>query len=567
MNCLRSSLALTVSSVCLLLSTPVSADITIRSELSGVFPSSSLFDGGDIENDGDVGNLGIGIGRLVFFNGIPVEFDGDVLVDGNGVNTVLETTRQILVGQAANTFGRLEVTDGGGVVTGQDLLVGPTAFSSGVGEFRLTGGAFADLRGLDVAGGDDVNGVGVLDANVLVSNASMTVDSISLGAQGSLGQGRMTVNGASIIDVESEDLFGVVGVAQGSELLISDGATVTARGVSAGFTSSATFPSIPGLPAARIRVGEGGRLLVEDALNAGVFIGAGSEGELVVTGAGSVFGIEVGQPATPSANQGDMLIGVTSPIFGGAPDFSFEEFGVGRGSVLIDDFGVIDVDRDVYVGGSDSFLTNSAAAFVGQTAPNSTGNLIVSSNGRLNAQNVYIDEGGTLSGDGGLISGNVVLRGGTIAPGASPGTLTVGGDLGLFSGSVDFEIGGSTIGFFDQLIVEGGLTGPGGVTFNISFIDGFVPASDETFDILSVFGDSDLLSGVETEFFGLPDGLIGISGANDNGLFSLSFAQGDGGSSGGSGLAPIPLPAGAWLLITGILGMGALRRRSGRRTS
>jgi len=79
----------------------------------------------------------------------------------------------------------------------------------------------------------------------------------------------------------------------------------------------------------------------------------------------------------------------------------------------------------------------------------SAGTLAV--NGTLTAQDVLVQLGAWLKGSG-LINGNVI-NSGTVAPGNSPGTLTVNGDFTqTASGTLQIEVGDSAV---DQLIVTG----------------------------------------------------------------------------------------------------------------
>src|SRR5690606_27381211 len=75
--------------------------------------------------------------------------------------------------------------------------------------------------------------------------------------------------------------------------------------------------------------------------------------------------------------------------------------------------------------------------------------------------------------------------GGHVGPGASAGTLTVGGGVTFDSGSFfDVELGGLTPGAqYDKLMV-GGTASLGG-TLNVSLLPGFTPEIGNTFTVLS----------------------------------------------------------------------------------
>jgi hypothetical protein len=91
--------------------------------------------------------------------------------------------------------------------------------------------------------------------------------------------------------------------------------------------------------------------------------------------------------------------------------------------------------------------------------------------------------GGTLGGNG-TVSGAVTNPAGTVAPGASPGTLTVTGDYTQGAGgTLAEEITGTTPGTqFDRLLVGGAATLGGTLAINSA---SFTPAAIDTFKIIS----------------------------------------------------------------------------------
>lgn len=117
-------------------------------------------------------------------------------------------------------------------------------------------------------------------------------------------------------------------------------------------------------------------------------------------------------------------------------------------------------------------LSGSSAAFAGNTNVNAGALLINGTHGGA-ATTVTVNGGGTLGGSG-TIGGDVIMVGGRLSAGSSPGTLTIAGDLTQNAATIaDFELGtpnvinGSdpTTGN-DFVIVGGTLTLDG--TINIS---------------------------------------------------------------------------------------------------
>ncbi len=109
--------------------------------------------------------------------------------------------------------------------------------------------------------------------------------------------------------------------------------------------------------------------------------------------------------------------------------------------------------------------------------------------------------GGTLGGTG-TVQGAVSMTnaGGTIAPGTSPGQLTVDGSVTLdAAGTFDVELTGTTVGTqYDQLSVTGAsrTVTLNGVKLNLSFGSGpFTPATDNKFTIIDNVASTSTVSG------------------------------------------------------------------------
>ena len=162
-----------------------------------------------------------------------------------------------------------------------------------------------------------------------------------------------------------------------------------------------------------------------------------------------------------------------------------------------------------------------------------------------------VNSGGILGGIG-FIDGPVTSNsGGTLAPGASAGTLMLYDDLTLVSGSIlDIELGGLIQGTeYDFIDVVGDVSLSG--LLDVSLLDPLILGEYQQFDILSVGGE---LTGT---FAGLAEGdLVGNFGGMD--LF-ISYAAGTGNDVS---LSTVPEPATMSLLALG--GLAMLRRRSSR---
>ncbi|WJI39910.1 MULTISPECIES: autotransporter outer membrane beta-barrel domain-containing protein [Mesorhizobium] len=123
--------------------------------------------------------------------------------------------------------------------------------------------------------------------------------------------------------------------------------------------------------------------------------------------------------------------------------------------------------------GSGTTILTGANTYTGGTAVNA-GKLVVE--GSLGNTETTVNSGGTLGGSGSIGGAVIVADGGVLAPGSSPGTLTVG-SLSLSSGSIlDYELGQAGIvggGVNDLIEVTGALTLDG--SLNITDVGGFGP--------------------------------------------------------------------------------------------
>lgn len=291
----------------------------------------------------------------------------------------------------------------------------------------------------------------------------------------------------------------------------------------------------------------------------------GGRGEFNQSG-GTVFirdNLVVGEAGDSASGTGQYVIsGGTLSVGGDLQVADNSGGGVAAEGLFFQTGGSVDVGADIVIGESATILPNAYTIRGGSTTANQVqvgfggtapgqARLEVS-NGGLLTGDVFINGNGVLTGDDGTIDGAVTLNGGTLAPGSSPGTMNILGDLFLIDGRLQLEVGP---GLFDQLIVGGNLLL--GDDLLIDLIFDTAPA-ETGFDLTGLFdvaGDMTFGGG-----FSLADSLS-IAGleAGTSLLITLSDQQFTYTASA------VPVPAAAWLFGSGILGLVAVaRRRPGR---
>lgn len=195
-----------------------------------------------------------------------------------------------------------------------------------------------------------------------------------------------------------------------------------------------------------------------------------------------------------------------------------------------------------------SGVWSAESVFVGGGAVSASPSTInVDAGAKLTANELHVLAGGLVKGHGELDVGLVTVdANGILAPGTSPGRLHVTGDLRVApGGTVEIEIGGRLAGAqHDQLIVDGNLDVQGLLV--LAFIDGFVPAAGDEFDIVRTAGGTTGLFGA-LQVRGLAAGWEFDFAASESGLRLMSQ------SDGVPLPAPVPLPSAVMVFASGLV--------------
>ena len=165
----------------------------------------------------------------------------------------------------------------------------------------------------------------------------------------------------------------------------------------------------------------------------------------------------------------------------------------------------LDVGRDatavgtITVDGGSLLLSGSPSTL--NVGNQGTGNVTVKNSGTIEATDVNVRAGSTLSGNG-TIEADVHNLGGDVKPGvaSTPGNLSVIGDLEMSAGSIELDVDGALS--FDSVELSGAASfTDGAVIFNFS--NHSVPDVGETFSFLTAGGGISGFSNVNFSTVGL----------------------------------------------------------------
>ena len=247
----------------------------------------------------------------------------------------------------------------------------------------------------------------------------------------------------------------------------------------------------------------------------------------------SIVNLNTGTPSTLTLNPTVDKTSGNTPILGGGG------------------LGVIDVVKD----GALTHTLTSVNTYTGTTTINN-GTLLVGVGGSISGSTTTVNTGGTLGGSG--TTGPIVLAGGTLAPGLSPGILS-SGNATFSGGTAAFEITGVTVGTqYDQLAVGGtvAFTANTALTINLGVFD---PADNDAFTLISN-NDTDAitLGGFGFTYLGEPlsEGESFFVSAQE---FTISYAAGS--DLNDVVLTAVPEPGSALILLSGMGMLLGLQRR------
>lgn len=465
---------------------------------------STLTDGVELGGGNDTLNLTL--------NGVlSGALNGGENADGSADNDVLNLT---LAGastingmndfEAVNVTGIAALTMAGEIGDGQSInFLGNDAnhlilAASSTLRGSVDGGAGADLLEIETGGADQRTVVSAQIRNFenLVANGSGTLvleggnysfDSVAANGNLTLGAGVLFTAATGIIFGSGDNRFTLAsGAAVSGAVSAGDGTDTLALIQAAGFTRALSALDATGFE--RLESAGGGTLRIDrnarfDAvtLDGGTtIVTAGTTLTGNVTGGANseffeVFGNVVGNVDLGAGDDWlalSSLTGITGSVQGGE----------GRDTVLFDSDATyaapIQVAGDLFDGFERLGVRRGVVSLTGASEWSevnvSGGRLIGQAGSTLTADRVTVAQGATF-GSAGIVNADIDVAG-TLSPGASPGTMTVNGDVAMLAGS-NLLIELTPTAGTDLLDVNGTLTIASGAAMDITGALGNLPGS------------------------------------------------------------------------------------------
>jgi len=429
-------------------------------------------------------------------NGFDAEFSGAI----SGAGFLTKTGTGVLTLSGVNTHAGGIVIDAGALAVGDDAALGAGPLEIGAGTFRATG----DMS---------------TDNDIVVSAMTSTVDTREhdLTLTGSLsGSGRLSKTGTGVLTLSGTNSHdggarieeGVL--AAGADAALGAGAVDIGAGAFRALGSFSTDNAfVFSDDASAVDTGAHDLTLTGPLSGSGRLTKTGT-GVLTLTGANAHGGVRIEEGVLAAG--GDAALGAGAVEIGGGVFRATNSFITDNAFTVSGPSGVIDTQDGVLalaggLGGAGGLVKRGSGVLqlAGMNALSGDitimqGALAVTSGG-LSARDIIIMEGASLFGAGRIEAGVQVLSGGALSPGASPGVLTVAGDLALSDGAlfvveIDGATPGAGAGNHDQVVLQGAdsvFTAGGAVAPVLRGITGdatntFAPQLGERFTIVEAEG-------------------------------------------------------------------------------
>jgi autotransporter-associated beta strand protein len=402
----------------------------------------------------------------------------------------------------------------------------------------------------------EIAGAGVGGASGALVNTANRITTLN-------GQITLSGNATTYSDSTSNALTFGGGIVLGANAL-------TFNSVNSGSVQTVQTTAISGTNGSVVKTGSGIlNLNVASSYTGGTTLNAGTISVGNATALGSTSGQLTVNGGTLNLNNNSVTVGNLSGTGGiisggssgsrtltiGQGDFGGGNF---QGSITNGTGGTTALTKN----GTGSITLSGNNTYSGTTTV-SGGTLLVNntSGSGTGSGNVAVNTGGTLGGSG-IISGLVSINaGGFLAPGNSPGQLTVGGLTLNGTSTTTMELGGTTLGsLYDNVTITtaDSLTYGGNLTV-VDFGAYDMDAAPFTYDLFSFTGTT---SGNFSNVF-VNSVSLSNSGGNwtgTNGGVNYSFSQ----STGDLVISVVPEPATIAILASGVAVGGYLQSRRRR---
>jgi autotransporter-associated beta strand protein len=549
---------------------------TINATGGGTLALSSL-------NATDGGNIGTANGTTLTINARIASTTGafETFTANNGTGVIVVTGNNTFTGDVFINSNVLSVPSIGNSGTagplGQGSTINIANSTTTTGTLRYTGtgetnNRVLNLRGTTAAATVEMAGTGTLTFTSNVTATGAGIKTLNLiGSTGGIGEiagiipnnsatntTSITKNGTGTWKLSGANTFtGGVTVTQGNLIITNSSAlgtgtkTITLNNGTAGtpqlfldgsagdITLPNTFTyltSVNTTATSGAFVNVAGNNTIQGTIN--LTAGGGDTG-IVVNGGSLTIAANVSTVSTGLGTRNLRLRGVASGALSGV---------ITNGSSTV---GIIQEGTGTWaITGNSNTYTSATSITSGTLLAN---NISGSATG---GSTVTVSGTGTLGGSGFITGPVAVNAGGTIAPGNSPGILSIG-NATFGGGTFALELNGITPGTgYDQLNVTGTVSLTADSPISISL--GFTPSNNQTFIVLSNDGADPISTagGLFTNAgFPLSEGAIFTASGQQ---FSITYAGGD-----GNDVAVVAVPEpGAFGAILSCLGLIAgLRRR------
>ena len=402
----------------------------------------------------------------------------------NNITTLAEPLT--LAGMGVANDGALRNVSGTNTFAGPITLGGTSRINSDSGTLTLSNTITASHGDLTLGGAGNITAGGIIN---LLSTGRLTKD----GAGTATLTAANTFAGTTMVSAGALRAISGIGLPSASNLVLAGGVlegigtTTFTRNMGISGTNTVQWTASGGFSAS------GGKMTVAIGGTSNPTALKWGSGFFVPLGYALVFGSSTADSETEFKNRIN-LNGAARTITVNDNAFSTSDFAtisgtLSNGSLTKDGAGLLVFKGSHTYAGATTIAAGTLKLASGATMASAA--FDVGSGATLDVRDLgggfTLAPGTTLRG-GGTVLGNLVV-GGVVAPGESPGILTVEDITFNGTGALQIELGGTARGTqYDVLAASGMVTLQEGSSLAVTLINGFVPQGGDEFDILDFAG-------------------------------------------------------------------------------